>query len=208
MSATPITLKSLGLQAYAHIYHAMQSFNESRNTHDADEIWVLQHEPVFTLGLNGKRQHILQTSAIPILETDRGGQVTYHGPGQLVVYVLIDLQRRQLGVRQLVTLLENSVIELLEQYGLTAMAKKTAPGVYLEEAKIASVGLRIKRHCSYHGLSLNVDLDLSPFQTINPCGYEHLSMTRLCDWRPSISIAQVEHDLIPILYRRLDAPCR
>ena len=203
--AAPLLLKSLGLQPYDAIYQAMQAFNTTRDASSADEIWVLQHPPVFTLGLNGKRHHILQTSDIPILETDRGGQVTYHGPGQLVVYVLIDLHRRQLGVRQLVTILENSIIALLKQYDLSAIAKKTAPGVYLQDAKIASVGLRIKRHCSYHGLSLNVDLDLTPFQTINPCGYEHLSMTRLSDWRPTISITQVEQDLIPILSERLDA---
>jgi len=200
-----VAVKSLGLQAYTETYQAMQAFNASRGAETVDEIWCLQHHPVFTLGLNGKRHHILQASDIPVVETDRGGQVTYHGPGQLVVYVLVDLQRGQIGVRQLVSMLENAVIALLNTYGLHACAKKTAPGVYLQEAKIASVGLRIKRHCSYHGLSLNVDLDLTPFQYINPCGYEHLRMTRLCDWLPDLSLHQVERDLVSILSAQLDA---
>ncbi|MBT5229793.1 MAG: lipoyl(octanoyl) transferase LipB [Methylococcales bacterium] len=192
------TLKFLGVQPYLTTYQAMQHFNQSRDADTADEIWLVQHEPVLTLGMNGKRHHILQQTNIPVVETDRGGQVTYHGPGQLMMYVLIDIKRRRLGVRDLVSLLENTAIELLKHYEIQAVAKKDAPGVYVDGKKIASVGLRIKRHSSYHGISFNVDMDLSPFKGINPCGYEALEMTQLSELKHPISMATIETQLSEI----------
>jgi lipoyl(octanoyl) transferase len=159
----------------------MQHYTLTRDASSDDEIWIVEHPAVFTQGLNGKSEHLLRVSDIPLVNTDRGGQITYHGPGQLVVYLLIDIKRRQLGVRQLVTILERAMIETLTQYGLQAAAKAEAPGVYIADKKIGSVGLRIKKGCSYHGLSLNNSLDLAPFSYINPCGYQGLEVTRLVD---------------------------
>lgn len=159
----------------------MQDYTLSRDSHSVDEIWIVEHPPVFTQGLNGKPEHLLQVSDIPVVNTDRGGQITYHAPGQLVVYTLIDIKRRQIGVRQLVTIVEQAMIETLSQYGLKAVAKAEAPGVYIDAKKIGSVGLRIKKGCSYHGLSLNNNMDLSPFNYINPCGYQGLQVTQLAD---------------------------
>lgn len=157
----------------------MQAFTAQRGPGTQDEIWLLQHPPVFTLGLAGKREHILQVTDIPIIPIDRGGQVTYHGPGQVVAYVLLDLKRRGYGVRELVQRLEQTVIDLLAGYGIQAVRRAKAPGVYVDERKIAALGLRIKQGMSYHGLALNVDMDLAPFQCINPCGYEGLEVTQL-----------------------------
>jgi lipoyl(octanoyl) transferase len=157
----------------------MQQFTESRTQETEDEIWVVEHPPVYTLGLNGKPEHLLTPGLIPVIKTDRGGQVTYHGPGQLVVYTLLDIKRLQLGVRQLVALLEQAIITTLGQYGISSAARKDAPGVYLGQQKIASIGLRIKKGCSYHGLSINNDMDLSPFDHINTCGYPNLQVTQL-----------------------------
>ena len=159
----------------------MKNFTEQRGSTTRDELWVLQHSPVFTQGLNGKPEHLLAPDDIPVIPIDRGGQVTYHGPGQLVVYCLLDLKRAGLGVRQLVSALEQAVIALLAHYGKTANSRNDAPGVYINDQKIASLGLRIRRGCSYHGLSLNIDMDLTPFDRINPCGYPGLEMTQLRD---------------------------
>ncbi len=177
---TPV-IRELGLREYEPLWRAMQRFTLERDAGTADEIWLCEHPPVFTLGLNGKREHLLNPGKIPVIDIDRGGQVTYHGPGQLLFYPLLDLQRRRLGVRQLVELLEQSVIDLLAEHGIVSQARRDAPGVYVEGAKIAALGLRIKRGRSYHGLSLNVDMDLEPFGRINPCGYENLPVTRCAD---------------------------
>ena len=159
----------------------MQSFTQRRDDATTDEIWLLQHPPVYTLGLNGKRKHQQLKNDIPIIDVDRGGQVTYHGPGQLVAYTLIDLNRKHLGVRELVQHIEQAVIDLLADFSIQAQRKANAPGVYVEGAKIAALGLRIKKNSSYHGLSLNIDMDLSPFSAINPCGYEGMPVTQLRD---------------------------
>lgn len=159
----------------------MQRFTQERDSDTPDEVWLVEHPPVFTLGLNGKQHHILNAGDIPLVQTDRGGQVTYHGPGQLVVYLLLDLQRHGLGVRALVSLIEKSIITLLAEYGIQAESRKDAPGVYIDGAKIAALGLRIKQGCCYHGLSLNIDMDLEPFKRINPCGYPDLPVTQLAN---------------------------
>ena len=173
----------------------MQSFTENRIENTPDQIWLLEHEPVFTLGRNGKKEHILNTTDIPVIEIDRGGQVTYHGPGQLIVYLMIDIKRRGLGVRKLVTLIEQSIIDTLSEYQLTASAKKEAPGVYIADAKIAALGLRIKKGCSFHGLSLNINMDLSPFRQINPCGYKNLEVIQLSDYIEDVEMSQVQEQL-------------
>ncbi|MEM1243738.1 MAG: lipoyl(octanoyl) transferase LipB [Pseudomonadota bacterium] len=168
-------------QPYQTIWEAMREFTDQRTAITADEIWLLEHQPVFTLGQKTDLSHLLNHSEIPVVQSDRGGQITYHGPGQLMAYVLLDLRRNQLNVRSLVTLLEQSMIALIGQFNHQAYAKKDAPGVYIDSAKIGSVGLRVRRGCSYHGLSLNVNMDLRPFSQINPCGYKNLAMTQLAD---------------------------
>ena len=178
-SPSSLAVKYLGLVDYVPTWRAMQDFTAQRTAHTPDELWLLQHPPVYTLGLAGKPEHILRAGAIPIIPVDRGGQVTYHGPGQVVAYVLLDLKRRGYGVRELVQRLEQAVIDLLDGYGIQAERRAKAPGVYIAERKIAALGLRIKRGMSYHGLALNVDMDLAPFQAINPCGYEGLEVTQL-----------------------------
>lgn len=177
--AAALTVKHLGLVDYAPTWQAMQAFTAQRGADTPDELWLLQHPPVFTLGLAGKREHILSTSEIPIIPIDRGGQVTYHGPGQVVAYVLLDLKRRGYGVRELVQRMEQALIDLLASYDIAAARRAKAPGVYVGERKIAALGLRIKHGCSYHGLALNVDMDLAPFLAINPCGYEGLEVTQM-----------------------------
>jgi len=181
----------------------MQAYTETRQADSADEIWLLQHPPVFTQGLNGKPEHILNKGNIPVVEIDRGGQVTYHGPGQLVVYCLLDLKRRKLGVRQVVSALENTVIDYLADQGVVASARKDAPGVYVDGAKISALGLRVKRGCCYHGLSLNVDMDMSPFKQINPCGYEGLAVTQLKDLSVEHDINDVMKGILPRLIQQL-----
>ena len=184
-----LIVKQLGQVDYLPTFEAMQAFTLNRDASTPDELWLLEHPPVFTQGLAGKAEHILQNSDIPIVQIDRGGQVTYHGPGQLVAYLLLDLRRHKLGVRDLVRLLENSVIAVLADEGIAAYGKVDAPGVYIHrktevgefEAKIASLGLRIKNGCCYHGLALNVSMDLTPFSLINPCGYQGLQVTRMVD---------------------------
>ncbi|MGR8941930.1 MAG: lipoyl(octanoyl) transferase LipB [Gammaproteobacteria bacterium] len=181
-----ITLRQLGLQDYETTWQAMQRFTLERTPETGDQIWFVEHRPVYTLGLNGKREHLLNTGSIPVVQTDRGGQVTYHGPGQLVVYPLLNLKRRELGVRPLVTLLEQTMIETLAAFGIAAVARPEAPGVYVNGKKIGSIGIRIKNNCCYHGLSLNNAMDLTPFKYINPCGYAGLEVTQLADLGVSV----------------------
>lgn len=174
-------LRRLGLVDYAATWAEMRAFTEARTAGSDDELWLLQHPPVFTLGQAGRPEHILAPGAIPVVQSDRGGQVTYHGPGQIVAYLLLDLRRAGLGVKGLVQLLEQAAIDLLADVGIQAQARSDAPGVYVAGAKIASLGLRVRRGCSYHGLALNVDMDLGPFARINPCGYPGLAVTQLAD---------------------------
>ena len=192
----------LGIQEYSTVWRQMQQRTAARTADTHDEIWVVEHPPVYTLGLNGKRHHILGETNIPVIETDRGGQVTYHGPGQLVAYLLADLRRLRLGPRQLVTILENAMIYALAQYGISGAARADAPGVYVEDRKIGSVGLRIKNGCSYHGLSLNNNMDLTPFRNINPCGYAGLAVTQLAD----VGVDVLTHELaVPVVHNIIKA---
>jgi len=177
-----IVIKQLGLQPYEATWQAMQDFTDNRTETTADEVWIVEHPAVFTQGLNGKAEHLLHATDIPIVQTDRGGQITYHGPGQSIVYVLVDLKRAKLGVRALVTALENSIIEYLKQLGIDSSARADAPGVYVNGKKIASLGLKIRKQRSYHGLALNVSMDLTPFQTVNPCGLQGMLMTQISDY--------------------------
>lgn len=177
-------MRRLGLQPYATVLADMHAFTAGRTADTVDELWLLQHQPVFTQGQTGKPEHILSAGTIPVIQTDRGGQVTYHGPGQLVVYFLLDVKRREAGVRTLVDLIEQSLLRVLASYGIAGSLRKGAPGVYVGDSKIAALGLRIRRGCSLHGLSFNIDMDLEPFSRINPCGYAGLSCTQLRDWLP------------------------
>ena len=181
----------------------MRDFTESRSADTQDELWVLEHPPVYTLGQAGKTEHLLNPADIPIVNSDRGGQVTYHGPGQLIIYTLLDIRRMKLGVRQLVDTLENAIIELLAGYEINAESQKRAPGVYVDGQKIAALGLRVRKGCSYHGLSLNVDMDLAPFNGINPCGYEGLKVTSLQQLGVNTSVLEVQSGLIEALQRQL-----
>ncbi len=181
----------------------MQEYTEQRDAESADEIWLLQHQPVYTLGRNGKPEHILNSGDIPVVPIDRGGQVTYHGPGQLVAYLLVDLKRLKLGVREMVSAMENAIIGVLAEYGIHAAARADAPGVYVGESKIAALGLRIRQGRCYHGLSLNLDMDLQPFTQINPCGYEGMAVSQLADYSDSWQWQQVEQQLISQLSRQL-----
>nr|WP_268820144.1 lipoyl(octanoyl) transferase LipB [Paraglaciecola sp. G1-23] len=172
----PLIIRQLGLQAYLPIWQKMQDFTNHRTADTPDEIWLVEHEPVFTQGQAGKAEHVLMPGDIPVVQVDRGGQVTYHGPGQQMMYVLLNLKRHKLGVRTLVTALEQSIVSMLADYDIDAYPKADAPGVYVEQKKICSIGLRIRKGCSFHGLALNVNMDLKPFQRINPCGYAGLEM--------------------------------
>jgi len=197
-------IKFLGLVDYEPTLTAMKAFTDARDPATPDEIWVLEHPPVYTLGLAGKTEHLLRTDMpIPVVRTDRGGQVTYHGPGQLIVYPLIDFKRMHIGVRDLVRRIEQTVIDTLAEYGVRANGDVAAPGVYVDGAKIASLGLRIKNGAVYHGLSLNVDMDLTPFGWINPCGYPNLRVTQLKDLGVNASIDEVAERLLPHLARQL-----
>ncbi len=180
-ASPPLRVRRLGLRPYEPVWRAMQAFTDRRSPETPDEIWLVEHPPLFTLGQAGRREHLLDPGAIPVLAVDRGGQVTYHGPGQLLAYLLVDLRRAGLGVRQFVTLLEQSVIGLLAARGIEARARPDAPGVYVAGRKIASLGLRVRRGCSFHGLSLNVCMDLGPFARINPCGHPGMQVTQLAD---------------------------
>lgn len=184
-SLSTLYVRRLGRQPYLPVFDAMKAFTNQRGSDAADELWLVEHDPVFTQGQAGKEEHLLMPGDIPVVQVDRGGQVTYHGPGQIVAYPMLDIKRKGLGVRELVTAIEASIVATLASYGVEAFPKSDAPGVYVHKgagvAKIASLGIRIRKGCSYHGLSLNVDMDLSPFLRINPCGYQGLVMTRLCD---------------------------
>ncbi|MFI4868418.1 MAG: lipoyl(octanoyl) transferase LipB [Steroidobacterales bacterium] len=189
----------LGRVPYQPTWRAMQRLTEQRDAATPDEIWLLEHDPVFTLGMNADRSHLLAPGDIPVVQIDRGGQVTYHGPGQLVIYPLIDVRRARLGIRDLVSALERAVIDYAARFGIRAECRAHAPGVYVEARKLASVGLRIRRGGSYHGLALNVDMDLEPFRRINPCGYAGLEMTQLASLGGPGSVAQVATELAPLL---------
>ena len=193
----------LGRVDYEPTWRAMQRYTDVRTPESTDELWCLEHPPVFTLGMNADASHVLDAGAIPVVGIDRGGQVTYHGPGQLVVYPLIDLKRRGLGVRDLVTALETALVDLAAELGITAVPRREAPGVYVEGAKLASVGLRIRRGCSYHGLALNVDMDLEPFGRINPCGYRGLRVVDLAALGVRLPVDAIARRLVPHLARTL-----
>ena len=196
-------IKHLGLCDYQETWQQMSAFTDDRTPDTEDEIWLLQHPAVFTLGKNGKREHLLGTGDIPVVDSDRGGQVTYHGPGQLVAYVMIDIQRQKTGVRQLVTHLEEAVIAMLQTYGIASRARDDAPGVYVGDAKIAALGLRVRHGKSFHGLSLNVDMDMEPFTRINPCGYAGMEVTQMKDLLPAVGMDEVTERLLVQLQNRL-----
>ncbi len=198
-----INIRSLGKKEYEPLWREMQDLTNSRDVDTPDEIWFTEHPPVFTLGLNASREHLLAPGDIPTIQIDRGGQVTYHGPGQLMIYPLIDLKRARLGIRDLVTALEQSVIDLAAQYQIVAASRADAPGVYVEGKKIASVGLRVRRWSSYHGMALNVDMDLEPFTRINTCGYTDLEVTDLKRLGIEKNLSTVAKDLEAHLLRHL-----
>jgi lipoyl(octanoyl) transferase len=200
-----IVVRDLGLRPLPDVWAEMQAFTAERNAATRDEVWFLEHPPVYTLGMRADRGHLLASGDIPVVQIDRGGQVTYHGPGQLVVYPLIDIRRAGLGVRDLVTALERAVIDYCASLGIHAECRKNAPGVYVDGRKVASVGLRIRRGASYHGLAFNVNMDLEPFQRINPCGYAGLQMTQLAMLgQPDMSVESVGQAFAPFLTRALD----
>ncbi|XGA81284.1 lipoyl(octanoyl) transferase LipB [Halomonas sp. CH40] len=208
MDKQSIELHLLGMRPYLPVWEAMRSLTDTRDAGTPDQFWLVEHEPVFTQGRAGKPEHLLMPGDIPVVHTDRGGQVTYHGPGQVVLYPLLDVRRAEVGVRDLVSALENAVIDVLENYGVRARAKPDAPGVYVTtamgEAKIASLGLRIRRGGSFHGVALNVDADLSPFERINPCGYAGMQMTNLADLvERQVSCDSVGRELAEALAARL-----
>jgi len=198
-----IGIRSLGKKEYEPLWREMQNFTNSRDSNTADEIWFTEHPPVFTLGLNASREHLLTPGDIPVIQIDRGGQVTYHGPGQLMIYALVDLKRAHLGIRDLVTALEQSVVGLAAAYGIDAESRPDAPGVYVAGTKIASVGLRIRRWCSYHGMALNVDMDLEPYTRINPCGYAGLEVTDLNRLGVERNLSAIARELEPLLLGHL-----
>jgi lipoyl(octanoyl) transferase len=203
MRAAAPLIKHLGMAPYEPTWRAMQRFTDDRDSSTADEIWVVEHPPVFTLGLNASREHLLSPGDIPVIQIDRGGQVTYHGPGQLVIYPLIDVRRHGLGVRQLVVALENAIIAYAADLGIAAVGAREAPGVYVAGAKLASIGLRIRRGASYHGIALNVSVDLEPFGRINVCGHRGLAVTRLADLSGVSEVRTVGAGVIPHLCREL-----
>ncbi len=205
MSEAPL-IRNLGLAQYEPTWRAMQTFTDQRQDATPDEIWFVEHPPVFTLGLNASREHLLAPGDIPVVQIDRGGQVTYHGPGQLMIYTLLNLRRLKLGVRDLVVALESAVISYAAELGIKASGSRNAPGVYVEGAKLASVGLRIRRGASYHGMALNVSLDPRPFERINVCGYKDLRVTRLADLGVHADVNEVARDITPHLLRQFAAP--
>ncbi|MCE9686264.1 lipoyl(octanoyl) transferase LipB [Shewanella sp. AS16] len=196
MQESTLHIRHLGQQDYESVWHAMQQYTDTRNGDSPDQLWIVEHPSVFTQGQAGKSEHILNAGDIPVIQVDRGGQVTYHGPGQLVAYPLIDIKRAKLGVRQLVNHIEQSIVDMLQPYKITAYAKADAPGVYVNERKIASLGLRIRKGCSFHGLALNVNMDLSPFRRINPCGYAGLEMVQCKELGGPESVEEAGKQLI------------
>ncbi|HAT7740232.1 TPA: lipoyl(octanoyl) transferase LipB [Vibrio vulnificus] len=198
-----LVVKRLGRRNYLPVWQAMHEFTDTRNEETPDEVWLVEHNPVFTQGQAGKAEHLLNTGDIPVVQSDRGGQVTYHGPGQLVAYFLINLRRKKLGVRDLVTTIENLVINTLKAYNIDSAARPDAPGVYVDGRKICSLGLRIRKGCSFHGLALNVNMDLSPFLRINPCGYQGMEMVQVSELGGPTDIALVEQQLVKELVNLL-----
>ena len=198
-----IAIRNLGLQTYEPVWRAMPPFPKPRDENSRDEIWFCQHQPVFTLGLNTAPEHLLATGDIPVVQIDRGGQVTYHGPGQLMIYPLIDIRRADISVRDLVTALEQSVVDLAAEFDILAASRCDAPGVYVDGAKLASIGLRIRRGASFHGMALNVDVDLEPFSRINPCGFQNLEVTDLNRLGAESDLDIVRDRLLPHLLRHL-----
>lgn len=202
-SAPPVCVRHLGMRAYAPTWRAMREFTDARGPLTADEFWLLEHPGVFTLGQAGRREHLLAAGDIEVVQSDRGGQVTYHGPGQVVMYTLLDLRRLGIGIRSLVQRLEDAVIDVLHGHGVTAERLAGAPGVYVAGAKVAALGLRVRNGCTYHGVALNVDVDLGPFARIDPCGYRDLAVTRLADLGVSVGTARVGDELAACLGARL-----
>lgn len=207
-AANPLVIRQLGLLDYEPVWQHMQAFTNQRDENTADEFWLLQHPPIFTLGQAGKAEHLLAPADIPVIKVDRGGQVTYHGPGQLVIYLLVNIKRHKVGVREFVSIIENSIVNLLARYGITAQPRADAPGVYVNDEKIAALGLRVRKGCTFHGLSLNVDMDMEPFLRINPCGYQGMKVTQMADQLdrlrfPGLTTPQVGNDLIEELKAQL-----
>ena len=204
MSEHSIIIRQLNRQPYTTVFDAMKSFTDNRDDNTEDELWFVEHDPVFTQGQAGKAEHILATGDIPVVQADRGGQVTYHGPGQQVVYFLLDIKRRKLGVRDLVSHIENGIVATLAETGIEAYPRADAPGVYVADKKVASLGLRIRKGRSFHGLALNVNMDLSPFLRINPCGYAGMEMTQTSDLGGATSLEEIQPKLVEHLCSLLE----
>jgi lipoyl(octanoyl) transferase len=198
-----VLVRNLGLQPYKLIWQQLKTFTQQRDTTTIDQIWLLEHEPVFTQGQAGKPEHVLNPGTIPVIQSDRGGQVTYHGPGQLIVYFLTDIQRKSINIRTFVCALENAVIKLLQNYGITAATKTRAPGVYVADAKICSLGLRVRHGRTYHGLSLNVAMDLEPFSRINPCGFSNMPVTQVSAYDKSACLQKISKQLLEIIAQQI-----
>lgn len=208
MDALSWRVRDLGRQPYEPVWRAMQALTDTRHADTEDELWLVEHEPVFTLGQAGKPEHVLAPGDIPVIPVDRGGQVTYHGPGQIVAYPLIDLRRLRLGVRELVCRIEQALIDVLADWNIEAQRRAGAPGVYVGEAKVAALGLRVRRGCSFHGLAFNIAMDLEPFRRINPCGYAGLAVTSMCDLGGPSSLEAVKPALVEALSRQLGLVAR
>lgn len=200
----PLIIRDLGQQDYTTTWEKMRHYTDNRDANSPDEIWLLEHPPVFTQGQAGKAEHLLNPGDIPVIQVDRGGQVTYHGPGQLVAYILVDIKRRGIGVRNLVTAIEKAIIKALQHYGISSEARQDAPGVYVDEQKICSLGLRIRHGRSYHGLAFNINMDLEPFRRINPCGYSNITMTQLSQLSEVNSVAEVSPILVKYLTNEIE----
>ncbi|REL30146.1 lipoyl(octanoyl) transferase LipB [Thalassotalea euphylliae] len=200
-----LVIRQLAQAEYTQVWQAMQKFTDERDKSSLDELWLVEHPPVFTQGQAGKEEHLLAPGEIPVVQVDRGGQVTYHGPGQQVIYVMIDLRRRKMGVRELVTLIENAIVNTLAEYDIDAYPRPDAPGVYVDGKKVASLGLRIRKGCSFHGLALNVNMDLSPFLRINPCGYNDLEIIQSADLNGPKTVEQAGQGLVKHLSALLEA---
>lgn len=201
---TNLIIRNCGLTSYTTTWQLMKDFTNQRTSTTPDQFWLVEHQPVFTQGQAGKPEHLLRPGSIPVVQSDRGGQTTYHGPGQLVIYLLIDLKRKNLGLKFLITHIEQAIIALLASYNISGKRQLKAPGVYVNHAKIAALGLRVRRGCSYHGLSLNVNMDLEPFSRINPCGYPELKVVQMRDFNPSVSTADIAPQLVKHLMQHLD----
>lgn len=204
MTKQTLLVKHLGRRDYEPVWREMQQFTDQRDTETIDELWLVEHPPVFTQGLAGKAEHVLAAGDIPVIQVDRGGQVTYHGPGQIVAYPMINLRRHGIGVKSLVHGIEQAIIETLTKYNVSAQRKDNAPGVYVNGAKIASLGLRIRKACSFHGLAFNIDMDLEPFQRINPCGFSGLEVIQLADLAKGVKFTNVENELVQALCEQLN----